>query len=181
MSDAVSVEAPIEPAVRSWRPPEEVRGVAHATAAGAGAVLFVTLAATVEHLDWLALAVLIGLAAVATLLPAVGTCTASVAVDGDGVAVRRFGRLRRVAWDDVVAVDIVERRANVPDGTAYHGLDWRASRRDVAVPVLSLADGSRRELPALSCRADEAAPRFADRCAEAIDGARVEASYRAAG
>ena len=89
------------------------------------------------------------LCGVATLLPAVGTLSASVDVDNDGVTVRRFGRASHYAWLDIETIEVVERRA-VPDGTEYHWVVPSRRAHVVAVPCLTLSNGERRELPALS-------------------------------
>ena len=138
----------LHPTPQSWR-------IALATAVGALAVAVgaVWVAALVGALGaWIAAGV-VAAAALATFLPAVGTLSAVVDADTRGVTIRRFGRARRYGWSDVVGVRVIERRASVPDGTEYHWVVPSRSRHVVAVPVLELADGSLRELPALAAAA----------------------------
>ena len=98
--------------------------------------------------------ILVIVAALATFTPALGALTAVVDADIRGVSVRRFGRTSRYPWSDVVAVRLIERRANVPDGTEYHWLVPSRSDHLVAVPSLELTDGRIRELPALAAPAE---------------------------
>ena len=145
----------LHPTPESWR-------IALLTAIGAfGIGLAGAILAAVFHGSGalLVACVLIGVAALATLAPAVGTLTATVDADSRGVAIRRFGRTARYAWSDVVDVRVIERRANVPDGTEYHWVVPRRGAHVVAVPCLALADGRVRELPALAAPA--AGPRSA--------------------
>jgi len=94
--------------------------------------------------------ILVALAGTATLLPAIGALSATIDADGHGVTIRRFGRESFYAWEEIVDVHIVERRANVPDGTEYHWVVPNRRSHVVAVPCLALADGRQREMPALA-------------------------------
>jgi len=135
----------LHPTPKSWR-------IALVTAVGAVAVGLAALwvADLVGAFGaWLAAGV-VGAAALATFVPAVGTLSAVVDADNRGVTIRRFGRARRYGWGEVVDVRVIERRASVPDGTEYHWVVPGRSRHVVEVPVLELADGSVRELPALA-------------------------------
>jgi hypothetical protein len=139
----------LHPTPESWR-------IALLTAIGAfGIGLAGAVMADVFHGSGalLAACVLIGVAALATLAPAVGTLTATVDADSSGVAIRRFGRTTHYSWSEVVDVRVIERRASVPDGTEYHWVVPRRRAHVVAVPCLALADGRLRELPALAAPA----------------------------
>jgi hypothetical protein len=94
--------------------------------------------------------VLVALAGIATVLPAIGALSATVDVTAQGVAIRRFGRESRYAWGEIGEVHIAVRRANVPDGTEYHWVVPNRRTHLVAVPCLTLADGRLREIPALA-------------------------------
>jgi hypothetical protein len=94
--------------------------------------------------------ILVALAGIATVLPAIGALSATVDVDGHGLSIRRFGRESRYAWDEIVDVQLATRRANVPDGTEYHWVVPNRRTHMVAVPCLTLADGRVREIPALA-------------------------------
>jgi hypothetical protein len=94
--------------------------------------------------------ILVALAGIATVLPAIGALSASVDADASGVEIRRFGRAARYGWDEIVDVRLVVRRASVPDGTEYHWVVPNRRTHMVAVPCLALADGRVRELPALA-------------------------------
>jgi hypothetical protein len=94
--------------------------------------------------------ILVALAGVATVLPAIGALSATVDVDARGVAIRRFGRESRYSWHEIVDVHVATRRANVPDGTEYHWVVPNRRTHVVAVPSLTLADGRVREIPALA-------------------------------
>jgi len=139
----------LHPTPESWR-------MALLTAIGA---LAVGLGGVLVATDFAGSAVLVGagivlgLAALATLAPAIGTLSATVDADTRGVVVRRFGRTARYAWADVVDVRVIERRASVPDGTEYHWVVPGRSAHLVAVPCLELADGRVRQLPALAAPA----------------------------
>jgi hypothetical protein len=98
--------------------------------------------------------ILVALAGIATLLPAIGALSATVDADAGGVTIRRFGRESRFAWDDVVDVRITVRRANVPDGTEYHWVVPNRRTHFVAVPSITLTNGRAREIPALAGPAD---------------------------
>ncbi len=135
----------LHPSAPSWR-------IALLTAVGAGALTAAAAGAIVTGRAAPVMWWLIALAALATLVPAIGTLTASVEVDGTGLTVLRFGRAQQFRWDEITDVGVVERRAAVPDGTEYHWV-WPTRRHVVAVPYLELADGTRRELPALSAPA----------------------------
>lgn len=137
------------PTPESWR-------IALLTAIGALAIVVaaaVTAAVTRGPGALIAGLVVIGLAALATFAPAIGTLSASVDADARGVSIRRFGRSTRFAWTDVVDVHVIERRASVPDGTEYHWVVPSRSRHMVAVPCLQLADGRIRQLTALAAPA----------------------------
>ncbi len=138
----------LHPTPASWR-------IALGTACGATAITVIAVAVALHGGGtawfWWAAAV----CGVATLLPAIGTLSASVDVDNVGVTVRRFGRATRYAWADIETIDVVERRAQVPDGTEYHWVVPHRRVHYVAVPCLTLGNGARRELPALSARADD--------------------------
>jgi hypothetical protein len=151
----------LHPTPESWR-------IALFTALGAVGIGIAGVAFTVVFRSSTALiatGILIAIAATATLLPAVGALTASVDADARGVTVRRFGLATYYAWADVTGVHLVERRANVPDGTEYHWVVPSRSKHVVAVPCLELADGRVREIPAL------AAPAYGVRRAAAIQQA----------
>jgi hypothetical protein len=135
----------LHPTPASWR-------IAFGTAWGATAITVIAVVAA-RRGDiagfWWAVAV----CGAATLLPAIGTLSASVDIDGGGVTVRRYGRATHYAWHDIETIDVVERRAQVPDGTEYHWIVPSRRAHMVAVPRLTLRNGERRELPALSARA----------------------------
>ncbi len=133
------------------------RRMALLTALGAiviavGGVVIIALRG--DSVALLATGALVTLAALATFAPALGALTAVVDADIRGVTVRRFGRTAYYPWTDVTAVRVVERRANVPDGTEYHWVVPSRSKHIVAVPCLDLAGGRVRELPALAAPAD---------------------------
>jgi hypothetical protein len=160
----------LRPTPESWR-------VALATASGAAAVAAAAaiglLASSRVPGLWVALFV----AGVATLVPALGALTASVDVAASGVRVRRLGWTRTFSWDDIVGVRVVERRANVPDGTEYHWwVPSRSAHHMVSIPALELADGATRALPALAARAGDELT-TAQECAAAIE--RYRSSYAA--
>ncbi len=136
----------LHPTPESWRI-ALLTAVGSVLVAGAGAVFLFGFGNSVAQLVTGALVVL---AAVATLLPALGALTATVDADTRGVSVRRLGRSSYYPWGDVVEVRLLERRANVPDGTEYHWVLPSRARHMVAVPCLALVDGSVRELPALA-------------------------------
>ena len=135
----------LHPTPASWR-------IALLTAIGALAIGTAAIAtgAAIGGITALITAGVIALATLATFVPALGTMTASVDADVHGVTIRRLGRANRYAWDHVVAVRVVERRANVPDGTEYHWVVPHLRAHVVAVPCLDFADGRERQLPALS-------------------------------
>ncbi len=140
----------LHPTPESWR-------IALLTAAGSvlfavGGVVLVALRGSSVAL--LVTGILGSLAALATLIPALGALTATVDADIRGVTVRRLGFTSRYRWAEVAAVRLVERRANVPDGTEYHWIVPSRSKHLVAVPCLELTDGRVRELPALAAPAD---------------------------
>jgi hypothetical protein len=144
----------LHPTPESWR-------IALLTAIGAVAIGLAggIVADIFDGSGVLVAGVLIGVAALATLAPAVGTLTASVDADTRGVAIRRFGRTSHYPWSDVADVHVIERRASVPDGTEYHWVVPGRSAHVVAVPCLELVDGRVRQLPALAAPA--AGPRSA--------------------
>lgn len=117
--------------------------------------------------------ILVALAGVATVLPAIGALSAMVDVDGHGVAIRRFGRESRYSWDEIVDVHVATRRANVPDGTEYHWVVPNRRTHLVAVPCLTLAAGREREIPAL------AGPAHGARSSAAVEHAAVLMRVRA--
>jgi hypothetical protein len=140
----------LHPTPESWR-------VALLTAFGA--------AATTAVGTWVAVAfagtavlltggILVALAGIATLLPAIGALSATVDADAHGVTIRRFGRDSRYPWDDIVDVRVVVRRASVPDGTEYHWVVPNRRTHFVAVPSLVLTNGHVREIPALAAPAE---------------------------
>jgi hypothetical protein len=131
------------PTPRSWR-------IALGTATGAAVVVAVAVFGALHGAPAPLLWWMVAAAGVATLLPAVGTLSASVDATPDGVTVRRFGRTTRFAWPDVDSVSVVERHASVPDGTEYHWIVPSRHAHVVAVPALALRDGTTRELPALA-------------------------------
>ncbi len=154
------------------------RELAHRAADRVGALAIVvgaavTAAVTGGPVALIVGLVVIGLAALATFAPAIGTLSASVDADTRGVSVRRFGRSTRFAWTDVVDVHVIERRASVPDGTEYHWVMPSRSRHVVAVPCLQLADGRIRQLTAL------AAPATGPRSAAAREYAALLTHLRA--
>ena len=136
----------LHPTPESWR-------VALFTAFGAAAIAAAGIWVAVVFAGRPALltgGILVALAGIATLLPALGALSAAVDADASGVTIRRFGRESRYAWDDIVDVRLVERRANVPDGTEYHWVVPNRRTHIVAVPSLALANGRVREIPALA-------------------------------
>ncbi len=139
----------LRPTPESWR-------IALATAFGALgiAVCGLALALGLGGRAAVAAGIAITIAALATFVPALGALSAVVDADGKGVTVRRLGRSARIAWSDVTDVRVVDRPASVPDGTEYHWVVPRRPRHVVAVPVLLLADGRVRQLPALAAPAD---------------------------
>jgi hypothetical protein len=124
----------------------------------------------------LAAGLMISLASFATLAPAVGALSAAVDADDRGVTVRRFGRTSRYAWTSIIDVRIVERRANVPDGTEYHWVVPGRPAHRVAVPCLELADGRVRELPALAAPANGPRSDAAREHVELLEQIRVATS-----
>ena len=138
----------LHPTPASWR-------IALGTACGATAITMIAVAVALHGggIAWLWWSV--AACGVATSLPAIGTLSASVDIDDVGVTVRRFGRATRYSWPDIEKIDVVERRAQVPDGTEYHWLVPSRRAHYVAVPCLTLSNGARRELPALSARAND--------------------------
>jgi hypothetical protein len=162
----------LHPTPESWR-------LALLTAVGAAlvAVAGVVVVAGFGHSVALVVTgVLVTLAAVATLVPAIGTLTATVDADIRGVTVRRLGHSSYYPWAEVVEVRLLERRANVPDGTEYHWVVPSRSRHVVAVPCLALADGTVRELPALSAPAAGPGRAAASEHAEHLARMRNQAS-----
>jgi hypothetical protein len=135
----------LHPTPESWR-------IALLTAIGALVIgtAAITAGAVIGGATALITAGVIALAALATLVPALGTISASVDADARGVTVRRLGRTCRYAWGDVVGIHVAERRASVPDGTEYHWVVPHRRAHVVAVPCLDLADGRVRQLPALA-------------------------------
>ena len=133
----------------SWR-------VALLTAIGSAGALLASLWA-VRALAWPGFWVLVAFASLATLVPAIGALTASVDLDERGVTIRRLGHAQFLSWTDVREVQVVERRASVPDGTEYHWLVPSARPHIVSVPRLGLHDGSVRELTALAARDEKTA------------------------
>jgi hypothetical protein len=135
----------LHPTPESWR-------IALLTAIGALVVGAAAIVAgtVIGGATALITSVVIAAAALATLVPALGTISASVDADARGVTVRRLGRTRRYSWGEVVGIHVAERRANVPDGTEYHWVVPRRRAHVVAVPCLDLADGRVRQLPALA-------------------------------
>ncbi|MCU1468358.1 MAG: hypothetical protein JWM72_4286 [Actinomycetia bacterium] len=139
----------LRPTPESWR-------IALGTAFGALVVAMcgLALALALGSSAAVAAGTAITAAAFATFVPALGALSAIVDVDGNGVTVRRLGRSARIAWSEVADVQVVDRPASVPDGTEYHWVVPRRPRHVVAVPVLVLADGRIRQLPALAAPAD---------------------------
>jgi hypothetical protein len=141
----------LHPTPESWR-------VALFTAFGAAAI---AIAGVWVAVAWAGIplllvgGILVALAGMATLLPAIGALSAAVDADAGGVAIRRFGRESRYPWDDIVDVHVVVRRANVPDGTEYHWVVPNRRTHFVAVPSLTLRNGRVREIPALAAPAAE--------------------------
>jgi hypothetical protein len=140
----------LRPTPESWR-------LALLTGVGALAIAVAGVAVVAlrgHSVALLVTGVLIIVAALATFVPALGALTAVVDADIRGVSVRRFGRTSRYRWADVVAVRVIERMANVPDGTEYHWFVPSRSKHLVAVPCLELIGGRIRQLPALAAPAD---------------------------
>jgi hypothetical protein len=139
----------LRPTPESWR-------IALGTAFGAFVIAMcgLVLALALGSSAAVAAGIAISAAAFATLVPALGALSAMVDVDRNGVTVRRLGRTARVPWSEVADVQVVDRPARVPDGTEYHWVVPRRPRHVVAVPVLVLADGRGRQLPALASPAD---------------------------
>lgn len=157
----------LHPTSESWR-------TALITAGGAFVIGIAALLAALSIDGLFVLWLLIGVAAFATLAPAIGTMTASVDVDRNGVTVRRFGFSRHYAWSDVAAVTVIERRAQVPDGTEYHWTGISTRKHVVAVPALELANGKHVQLTALASPAtNTAAARPADEHAAALTALRT--------
>jgi Bacterial PH domain len=162
----------LHPTPESWR-------IALLTAFGAALVAaagVVVVAGFGHSVALIVTGVLVALAAVATLVPALGTLTATVDADTRGVTVRRLGHSSYYPWAEVVEVRLLERRANVPDGTEYHWVVPSRSRHVVAVPCLALADGTVRELPALAAPASGPARAAASEHAEHLARMRNQAS-----
>jgi len=162
----------LHPTPESWR-------IALVTALGATliGVAGVVVAAGFGHSVALAVTgVLVTLAGAATLVPAIGTLTAAVDADTRGVTVRRLGHSSYYPWGDIVEVRLLDRRANVPDGTEYHWVVPSRSRHVVAVPCLALADGTVRELPALAAPASGPGRAAASEYAEHLARMRNQAS-----
>jgi hypothetical protein len=140
----------LHPTPESWR-------VALFTAFGAAAIAAAGIWVAVVFAGLPALltgGILVALAGIATLLPAIGALSAAVDADAGGVTIRRFGRESRYPWDAIVEVRVLERRANVPDGTEYHWVVPNRRTHVVAVPSLTLSNGQVREIPALAGPAD---------------------------
>ncbi len=153
----------LRPTPESWR-------VALATAAGSVTVAVVAVLAAIGTGRVPLLWAVMTLAALATLVPALGTLTASVDAGSTGVVLHRLGRTRRFGWDEIAGIRVEERPARVPDGTEYHW--WLPGRHAVAVPVLDLADGTSYELSALASPAEPASDRrAADGFAAALQSA----------
>jgi hypothetical protein len=136
----------LHPTPESWR-------VALFTAFGATAIAAAGVWVAIVFAGTPALVVggiVVALAGIATVLPAIGALSATIDADARGVVIRRFGRESRYAWDEVVDVHLVVRRANVPDGTEYHWVVPNRRTHVVAVPSLTLADGRVRQIPALA-------------------------------
>jgi hypothetical protein len=157
----------LHPTSESWR--TALVTACGAFLIGAGAVL-AALASSELFVLWL----LMGVAAFATLMPAIGLMTASVDADRNGITVTRFGFSTHYAWTDVDAVTVIARRAQVPDGTEYHWTGISTRKHVVAVPTLELVDGRAVQLTALASPATTtAAPRPADENAAALESLRV--------
>jgi hypothetical protein len=154
----------LHPTSESWR-------TALWTATGASAIGVAALVAAFVADGLLALWIMVGVAALATLLPAIGTMTARVDADRRGITVTRFGAAKHFAWTEVRAVSVIERRAQVPDGTEYHWTGVSARKHVVAVPTLELANGEHVQLSALASPA-AAAVRPADEHAAALEALR---------
>lgn len=140
----------LHPTPESWR-------IALFTAFGATAILAAGIWVAVVFSGTPALVgggILVALAGIATVLPAIGALSATVDADARGVVIRRFGRESRYAWNDIVDVHLIVRRANVPDGTEYHWVVPNRRTHVVAVPALTLVGGRVREIPALAGPAD---------------------------
>lgn len=165
----------LHPTPESWR-------IALGTAAGAllivaaGLVLAATSGGSTARL---VAGLLIAAAALATLLPAVGTVSATIDADTRGITVHRLGRSTRFPWSDVVDLHVIERPAQVPDGTEYHWVVPRRSRHVVAVPCLALADGRCRELPALAGPASGPNRAAVSAAVEALNRFRTQAASSA--
>jgi hypothetical protein len=162
----------LHPTPKSWR-------IALLTAVGAALIAaagVVVVAGFGHSVALIVTGVLVALAAGATLVPAIGTLTASVDADTRGVTVRRLGHASYYPWAEVVEVRLLERRANVPDGTEYHWVVPSRSRHVVAVPSLALADGTVRELPALAAPASGPGRAAASEHAEHLARLRNQAS-----
>jgi PH (Pleckstrin Homology) domain-containing protein len=162
----------LHPTPESWRI-ALFTAIGAVLVAGGGAVVLVGFGHSVTLV---LTGVLIVLAAVATLLPALGALTATVDADTRGVTVRRLGRSSYYPWADVTEVRLLERRASVPDGTEYHWVVPSRSRHVVAVPCLALADGTLRELPALAAPASGARRAAASTHAEHLAHVRNQSS-----
>jgi hypothetical protein len=161
----------LHPTPESWR-------VALFTAFGAAAIsaagLWVALVFAGKP-AFLAGGILVAIAGLATVLPAIGALSATIDADATGVAIRRLGREARYAWDEIVDVRLAVRRANVPDGTEYHWVVPNRRRHMVAVPCLALADGRVREMPALASRAEGRGSSAAAEHAAVLQRVRVRA------
>lgn len=158
----------LHPTPQSWR-------IALFTAIGAvGIGLAAVITAAVFRSSGVVIAAgVIALAALATLVPALGTMSATVDVDTRGVTIRRLGRTARYLWAEIAGVGVVERRASVPDGTEYHWVVPSRGGHVVAVPCLELTDGRARELPALAAPATGPASEAAREHAAILDYFRV--------
>jgi hypothetical protein len=161
----------LHPTSESWR-------TALITACGAFVIGLAAVLAALATDDLFVLWLLVGVAAFATLVPAIGLMTASVDADRKGVTVRRFGFSKHYAWTDVDAVTVIARRAQVPDGTEYHWTGISTHKHVVAVPTLELADGRAVQLTALASPVTTTAAtppttRPADEHAAALESLRV--------
>lgn len=139
----------LHPTPESWRI-ALLTAIASILVVAAGAV---AIALRGDSQALLVAGIVVGIAAFATFVPALGAVTASVDADIRGITVRRLGFAARYGWGDVTAIRVVERQAHVPDGTQYHWLVPGRAKHVVAVPSLELADGRVRELPALAAPA----------------------------
>jgi hypothetical protein len=159
----------LHPTAESWR-------IALCTAFGAAMIAAAGLWVAVVFGGTPALlagGVVVVLAGIATVLPAIGALWATIDVDANGVAIRRFGREARFGWDEIVDVRLVVRRANVPDGTEYHWVVPNRRTHIVAVPCLALADGRVREIPALAGPAEGRGSGEAPKYVAVLEGMRA--------